>query len=49
MFMPQQPQLSPEQKAMLRQRTVSTVSNFALVVFAIRAAPFALEQVKKLL
>lgn len=55
---------------MLRQRTVSTVSNFALVVLAIRAgkkgvkrkhvngwltklfyyvAPFALEQVKKLL
>ncbi|EPB82440.1 hypothetical protein V8B55DRAFT_1437129 [Mucor lusitanicus] len=48
MFMPQQPQLTPEQKLMLRQRTVATVSNFALVVLAIRAAPFALEQAKKL-
>ncbi|KAI8372576.1 hypothetical protein EDC96DRAFT_572798 [Choanephora cucurbitarum] len=48
MFMPQQPQLTPEQKAMLRQRTVATISNFALVVLAVRAAPFAIEQVKKL-
>ncbi|OBZ91097.1 hypothetical protein A0J61_00849 [Choanephora cucurbitarum] len=44
----QQPQLTPEQKAMLRQRTVATISNFALVVLAVRAAPFAIEQVKKL-
>ncbi|KAI8977434.1 hypothetical protein BDF20DRAFT_913752 [Mycotypha africana] len=48
MFMPQQPQLTPEQKAMLRQRTIATVTNFAAVVLTIRAAPFALEQLKKL-
>ncbi|KAI8141315.1 hypothetical protein BJV82DRAFT_715187 [Fennellomyces sp. T-0311] len=47
MFMPQQPKLTPEQKAMLRQRTVGTVSNFVTVVLALRAAPFALEYVKK--
>ncbi|ORE09307.1 hypothetical protein BCV72DRAFT_302894 [Rhizopus microsporus var. microsporus] len=49
MFMPQQPQLTPEQRAFLRQRTIATVSNFALVVLSIRAAPFVIEQVKKLL
>ncbi|KAI9307682.1 hypothetical protein BJ944DRAFT_247193 [Cunninghamella echinulata] len=49
MFMPQQPQLTPEQKLMLRQRTIGTVTNFFVVVFALRAAPFALDQVKRFL
>ncbi|KAI8387961.1 uncharacterized protein BYT42DRAFT_611047 [Radiomyces spectabilis] len=47
MFMPQQPQLTPEQKAFLRQRTISTVSNFVTFALVIRAAPFALDYVKK--
>ncbi|OAD79152.1 hypothetical protein PHYBLDRAFT_178991 [Phycomyces blakesleeanus NRRL 1555(-)] len=47
MFMPQQPTLTPEEKAFLRQRTIGTVSNFFLVVLALRAAPFALEQAQK--
>ncbi|KAF7731973.1 hypothetical protein EC973_007078 [Apophysomyces ossiformis] len=38
MFMPQQPKLTPEQKAFLRQRTKATVSNFLVVVLALRAA-----------
>lgn len=49
MFMPQQPQLTPEQRAFLRQRTIGTVSNFILVALTIRAAPFVIEQAKKLL
>ncbi|KAG0169177.1 hypothetical protein DFQ30_003873 [Apophysomyces sp. BC1015] len=35
--MPQQPKLTPEQKAFLRQRTKATVSNFFVVVLALRA------------
>ncbi|ORZ09477.1 hypothetical protein BCR42DRAFT_454948 [Absidia repens] len=49
MFMPQQPTLTPEQKQMLRQRTVGTLANFVIVVCAFRAAPFALDQVKRFL
>ncbi|ORZ07609.1 hypothetical protein BCR42DRAFT_442573 [Absidia repens] len=47
MFMPQQPTLTPEQKVMLRQRTVGTLTNFVIVVCAFRAAPFAIDQVKR--
>ncbi|ORX61663.1 hypothetical protein DM01DRAFT_326210 [Hesseltinella vesiculosa] len=49
MFMPQQPQLTPEQKAILRQNTVSTVQSFVLFAVVLRAAPFAIDQIKKLL
>ncbi|KAI9282757.1 hypothetical protein BY458DRAFT_552356 [Sporodiniella umbellata] len=49
MFMPQQPQLTPEQRALLRQNTIGTVSNFVLLVLTIRAAPFVIDQAKKLL
>ncbi|KAL1933463.1 hypothetical protein VTP01DRAFT_7553 [Rhizomucor pusillus] len=47
MFMPQQPKLTPEQKAMLRLRTIGTVTNFVTVVAALRAVPFVVEYAKK--
>ncbi|KAI8065608.1 hypothetical protein BC940DRAFT_334653 [Gongronella butleri] len=49
MFMQQQPTLTPEQKQALRQNTVAAVQNFVLVALVLRAAPFAIEQINKLL
>ncbi|KAG2180505.1 hypothetical protein INT44_003509 [Umbelopsis vinacea] len=39
MFMPQQ-KLTPEEKAFLRMRTISNVSNFVSVIVAIRAGKY---------
>ncbi|KAJ9086053.1 hypothetical protein DSO57_1008280 [Entomophthora muscae] len=48
-FQPQVPKLTPEELAMLRQKTKNSLASFFLLSVTLQLAPYAVDAISKLL